>query len=192
MRISFTALSALLLASTILFAGAGQATAGEASGFHIVHVTGTFGEFSPGATAVTYQPMLVPDGAHAEVRSRSSRIFGTGTALAVQALLPRHEYGAHVHTNACGATGDAAGPHYQHIQDPVTPSVDPAYANPRNEIWLDFTTDRLGNGFALADAGWTFGARHPKSVVIHEMHTHTEPGKAGTAGMRLACVNVPF
>jgi Cu-Zn family superoxide dismutase len=93
----------------------------------------------------------------------------------VQALLPKHEYGAHVHANACGATADAAGPHYQHIQDPVSPSVDPAYANPRNEIWLDFTSDKRGNGFALTNVDWTFGARHPKSVVIHEMHTHTDP-----------------
>jgi Cu-Zn family superoxide dismutase len=192
MRISLTALSALLLASTILFAGAGHASAGEPSGFHFVHVSGAFGEFSPGATAVTYQPMLVPDGAHAGVLSRSAPIFGTGAALAVRALLPGHEYGAHVHANACGATGDAAGPHYQHIQDPVTPSVDPAYANPRNEIWLDFTTDKLGNGFAVAKVDWTFGARRPKSVVIHEMHTRTDPGHAGTAGTRLACVNVPF
>ena len=39
----------------------------------------------------------------------------------------------------------AAGSHYQHQADPKQPSVNPDYANPRNEIWLDFTTDATGS-----------------------------------------------
>jgi Cu-Zn family superoxide dismutase len=75
----------------------------------------------------------------------------------------------------------------------VTLSVDPAYANPRNEIWLDFTADRLGTGGRCLQG--RLAARRPwrpKSVVIHETHTNSDPGRAGTAGARLGCVNVDF
>jgi Cu-Zn family superoxide dismutase len=38
-----------------------------------------------------------------------------------------------------------------------------------------------------------FSDRAPASVVIHEAEaTATEPGKAGTAGARIACLDVPF
>jgi Cu-Zn family superoxide dismutase len=70
--------------------------------------------------------------------------------------------------------------------------VDPRYANPRNEIWLDLTTD--GNGYARSSASvdWRLGDRAVGSVVLHAEHTHTGPGHAGTAGPRLACVTVDF
>ncbi|HEY3464235.1 MAG TPA: superoxide dismutase [Amycolatopsis sp.] len=153
---------------------------------------GTFTAYAPGAHAVTYRPDLVPDGARARVFSVSAPHAGTTTTLVVTGLRPGRAYGAHAHTQPCGATGDAAGPHFQHAPDPVKPSVDPAYANPRNEIWLDFTTDRLGTGVGRSTVDWTFGARRPRSVVVHETHTHTDPGHAGTAGARLACLDVGF
>ncbi|GAA1993074.1 superoxide dismutase [Amycolatopsis minnesotensis] len=188
MRFLPAALSALALTA---FA-ATPADATPASTIHTVSVHGTFGAYRPGATASTYQPALVPPGSSAHVFSISSGTLGTSTALAVSGLVPGHHYGAHVHTKPCGATGDAAGPHYQFAQDPVTPSVDPAYANPRNEIWLDFTADATGTGFARSRVGWQFGERRAGSVVIHESHTHTDPGHAGTAGARLACVTAAF
>jgi superoxide dismutase, Cu-Zn family len=59
----------------------------------------------------------------------------------------------------------------------------------RNEIWLDFTADAQGNGFAVATVDWQFpDPRRLRSVVIHEHHTHTD----GTAGARLACITVAF
>ena len=99
--------------------------------------------------------------------------------------------------NACGATGDAAGPHFQNQVDPAAgpgkPSTDPTYANPQNEIWLDLTTDAQGNGTATSTNEWVFPAdRRAQSVIIHEMATMTAPGKAGTAGKRPACMTVPF
>jgi Cu-Zn family superoxide dismutase len=155
--------------------------------------SGTFAAYKPGATAVTYRTDLVPTGATARVLAFSAPSpLGTTTRLLVSGLQPKHQYGAHVHTDSCGATGDAAGPHFQHEPDPVTPSVDPRYANPKNEIWLDFTTDARGRGLARSHVDWQFTDRHPRSVVIHEMHTHTDPGHAGTAGARLACINVGF
>jgi Cu-Zn family superoxide dismutase len=166
----------------------GVATA--SSPVHTTTANGTFAAYAPGAHAVTYRPDLVPAGARAHVFSLSAAHAGTTTSLVVTGLLPGHSYGAHAHALPCGATGDAAGPHFQHVPDPVKPSVDPAYANPRNEIWLDFTTDRIGTGFALSTVDWTFTARRARSVVVHETHTHTDPGHAGTAGARLACLDV--
>jgi Cu-Zn family superoxide dismutase len=186
MRIVPAVLSALIAASALVAATAGQASATTAV---FAHASGTF---STDAPAYTYNPALVPDGASAWVLAVSLPLAGTTTTLAVHGLLPNHEYGAHAHAKACGTTGDAAGPHFQYVPDPVTPSVDPAYANPRNEIWLDFTTDRFGNGHAVSQERWPLTDRHPNSVVIHEMHTHTDPGHAGTAGARLACLNVAF
>lgn len=190
MRIFPTAVSALF-ASALVLSGAGTASAAP-DGTQLVSAHGTFQAYSPDAVAITYKPELVPADADVHVFSLTGDRTGTTTVLAVVGLLPDHEYGAHVHANACGATGDAAGPHFQHQPDPVKPSVDPAYANPRNEIWLDLTTSDQGTAISSSHVDWGFTDRHPGSVVIHEMHTHTDPGHAGTAGARLACVNVAF
>lgn len=148
------------------------------------------GTFATAGDVITYRPDLVPVGAHAAVVSLPTT--GTTVLLGVRGLLPERRYGAHVHTRACGPAPTDAGPHFQHVVDPVQPSVDPAYANPENEIWLDFTTDRRGNAFAVAAVDWRFAERRGGSVVVHETHTHTTPGQAGTAGARLACITVPF
>jgi superoxide dismutase, Cu-Zn family len=148
------------------------------------------------ADAFTYNPALAPEGTNLAVYSTSD---GTSTTvrLEVLGLLPDRGYAAHAHANACGPTGDAAGPHFQNRQDPAAgpgkPSTDPAYANPQNEIWLDLTTDSDGVGEATATVPFTFTDRAPASVIVHEaMATATEPGKAGSAGTRLACLTVPF
>ncbi len=141
-------------------------------------------------TAVTYDRQLVPPGAKVLVAAATGR--RSTVVLVVAGLLPHRTYGAHVHVRPCGATGAAAGPHYQNIVDPVQPSVDPAYANPSNESWLDFTTSGRGHARAVSHVKWDFRAGQANSVVIHEQATRTEPGVAGTAGARVACVTVPF
>jgi Cu-Zn family superoxide dismutase len=80
----------------------------------------------------------------------------------------------------------------QHVADPVQPSVDPAYANARNEIWLDLRTDADGVARSAARVDWAIPPGGAGSVVVHEHGTHTGAGEAGTAGDRLACVDVPF
>ncbi|MCX9190720.1 superoxide dismutase [Carbonactinospora thermoautotrophica] len=157
----------------------------------LVLQSGVFGPYAPGRKAVTYRPDLVPVGARAGVISITST-HGTLVMLAVHGLKPNRQYGAHVHTKPCGAKPADSGPHYQHVKDPVSPSVDPRYANPDNEVWLDFTTDATGTGVAVASQGWMFRPGEANSVVIHAEHTHTEPGHAGTAGERLACLTIPF
>ncbi len=152
------------------------------------HVAGDLTRYSTG----------VPQDARAKVSSVETGDGRTIVTLHVKGLQPFTEYGAHAHTKPCGdpATdpkGLSAGPHFQKVVDPVTPSVNPAYANPRNEIWLDLTTNAAGNGHAKAVVDWQFSSeRRAKSVIIHVQHTATEPGNAGVAGARLACLTVPF
>ncbi|MBK1784865.1 superoxide dismutase family protein [Prauserella cavernicola] len=193
-RIPLALLTTAGAVSAVLLAGGGQALAAPATPIAtpIATAHGTFGEYNDTRTASTYDTELVPEGSRASVFSLSSPVLGTTTKLGVTGLVPDRHYGAHVHTKPCGASGTDAGPHFQHEQDPVSPSTDPAYANPDNEVWLDLHTDARGNGFAVSHVDWSYSERRPASVVLHEHHTATEPGEAGDAGARLACVNVNF
>lgn len=147
---------------------------------------------APPGIAVTYDETLVPVEARAGV-TLVGDAGSTTVMLDVSGLRPDRQYGSHVHTMPCGADGMAAGPHFQHEQDPVSPSVDPAFANAGNEIWLDFKTDASGASTVTSTVPWTFtDDRRAKSVIIHAMQTSTEPGKAGTAGDRVACITVDF
>jgi Cu/Zn superoxide dismutase len=155
-----------------------------------VQVTATF--VTESGVAVTYDVALVKAGAHGAVSAQSAS-GSTTVMLAVRGLEPDRRYGAHAHTQPCGAKGEDAGPHFQNKIDPVQPSVDPKFANPENEIWLDLTTDETGAGSAQTTVPFGFAAdRRPGSVVIHAMETATGPGKAGTAGARAACITVAF
>ena len=141
--------------------------------------------------AYTYDQTAAPPGARLTVTSTGTD-GGTRVEFRAEGLQPNRAYGVHAHVRPCGATGEAAGPHFQHRIDPVQPSVDPAYANPRNEIWLDLRTDGSGSGTATTEVPFGFAERAPASVVVHERPTATGPGKAGTAGGRVACLTVPF
>lgn len=117
---------------------------------------------------------------------------GTYVFLALRGVAPHHHFGIHVHTKPCGTKPDSSGPHYQNAKDPKQPSVNPTYANPRNEVWLDLTTNGSGDGRSQSFVKWHFRPGEARSVVIHEHATSTKAGKAGMAGDRVACINVPF
>ncbi|MGF2208902.1 superoxide dismutase family protein [Streptomyces albidoflavus] len=140
------------------------------------------GAFVP-SEAVTYDLDLLPAAAWIRVGQAVSRSETTVVAE-VRGLRPGRAYGAHVHTGVCGADPQAAKGHYQHKVDPVQPSTDPAYVNPYNEVWLDFTTDAEGAGRAVARHSWGFRPGQAASVVIHDQQ--------GGAGARLGCFSVPF
>ncbi len=156
-----------------------------------VEQSGTLAPPTGAEDAYTYDRSAAPAGAELTVAS-SATDGGTRVELTVDGLAPNRTYGVHAHVNPCGETGDAAGPHFQNVQDPVSPSVDPAYANPRNEIWLDVRTDADGAGSATTKVPFDFAGRAPASVVLHETPTSIAAGEAGTAGGRLACLTVPF
>jgi Cu-Zn family superoxide dismutase len=173
-------------------AAAGSPPASSSGGSRFIAAPAVFGTWNAAQppAAVTYDQHLVPVGAAAvALAARGPR---TVVGLALQGLPPDHRFGAHVHQKACGTSGADAGPHYQNVSDPVQPSVDPTYANPRNEVWLDFTTDAGGRAIAFTSVGWDFRAGGARSIVIHEHHTDTSAGMAGTAGARVACINVPL
>jgi Cu-Zn family superoxide dismutase len=159
-----------------------------------LHGQGTLAAPALSSTAETYNPALAPVGARVSAMLTPS---GSSTAaeLTVSGMLPNRSYAAHAHTNVCGQTGAAAGPHYQNRIDPAAtpqkPSSDPQYANPRNEVWLEVHTDATGSGTARTTVPFVFGDRGPGSIVVHEaMETETTPGKAGQAGARIACLTL--
>ncbi|MDP9981482.1 hypothetical protein J2W14_000862 [Pseudarthrobacter oxydans] len=134
--IGLTALGAFLVAcSGTSPAGTPSASASPAEAPVASKAEGNFAAWAEGNVANTYNPDLVPIGAKAEA-TVPVRGEGTETKLMVQALIPNRHYGAHAHAHVkpCGVDGAAAGPHYQDRIDPVSPSVDPAYANAKNEI----------------------------------------------------------
>ncbi|MEU9170690.1 superoxide dismutase family protein [Streptomyces sp. NPDC048420] len=189
------AVAAIGIAAGVV-ATAGAATPHDTSKAPVrkVVVATTFSPVSDvaGAKAVTYNPDLVPAGARVQVKEELRRGGGTRIELRLRGLVPNRVYGAHVHTKPCGALPADAGPHYQDRVDPTQPSVDPVYANPLNEVWLDLATNKDGSDRSVSIVGWQFREGGARSVVLHEMGTAMHPGHAGTAGARLACVNVPF
>lgn len=166
-----------------------------------VAVISSFAPAAEADTAYSYDPALVPAGAGVAVGSLEAGRRATLTVLAVSGLVADRRYSAHVHTSPCATDPTAAGPHYQHRKDPVTPSVDPRYANRQNEVWLVddrdreatwFTTDDTGSAVVLVVNPWQYGERRGGSVVVHANATATAPGVAGTAGARIGCVTVDF
>ncbi|NXY95007.1 superoxide dismutase family protein [Streptomyces sp. BR123] len=190
-------MTTVFAASLALTAGVGTPSPEQGA----VSVSGAFlpvGDTGYGAVtdetgygAVTYAPGAVPIGSRIRVTERTGD-QGTRFELRLEGVGAGRTFGAHVHRNPCGKDPAAAGAHYQDAVDPVQPSVDPVYANPRNEAWLDLATDAHGRGRSQTTVGWRIRVGEAGSVVVHEHATHTGPGHAGSAGPRLACITVPF
>ncbi|HEX3540447.1 MAG TPA: hypothetical protein VHT75_08390, partial [Acidimicrobiales bacterium] len=128
-------------------------------------VTATFGHDD---AADNYDKALVPDGSKVFVAENVHDGLTT-VVLDVRGLVPNHAYGAHAHAKPCGPKPEDAGAHYQHNADPVKPSVNHAFANPMNEIWLDFTTDAKGNATKASTVDWAFGATPAGVTVVHRL-----------------------
>src|SRR5699024_2144072 len=105
---------------------------------------GVFADPAEATNAFTYDTDDVPVGSKAWV-TVDEHDSKTSVTLKVAGLLPDHDYGAHAHQKACGMAPSDSGPHYQNVPDPQAtsddPSSDPQYANPDNEVWMDFTPD---------------------------------------------------
>ncbi|MGB9281609.1 MAG: superoxide dismutase [Pseudonocardiaceae bacterium] len=159
--------------------------------------SGAFTSPDPASKAITYNPALAPVDA-AVLASVIPSGYGYSRAMAtvaVAGLLPNRSYAVDAHTNACGATGEDAGPYYQNRIDPAArssaSSTNPRYANPRNEIWLDVRTDAAGEGTSQATMPFGFTDRRPGSILLHEARTTaTAPGQAGDAGAPIGCVTL--
>jgi Cu-Zn family superoxide dismutase len=195
-----TAALAVAAAGAALVVVAATVPAGAATG--PVDAGGTFALPAAATTAFTYDVGQVPVGARVEVHAVPTGGGRTVVTLHAWGLLPDETYGAHAHYLPCGATGAAAGAHYQDLADPAVngsltaASTNPVFANPDNEVWLDLETNPAGNGRAQTVVPWSFrptASSGPRSVILH-LNTTSTGGSvpAGNAGARLACVTVPF
>ncbi|MFG2497283.1 superoxide dismutase family protein [Streptomyces sp. NPDC048441] len=172
------------VATAVLAAGGGVA-GGDGEPCYWVRTEARFAPptaFIP-SSAITYDKRLVPAASWIQVVQRG-RPGDMSVTVRVKGMKPGHAYGAHVHQKPCGADPAAAGGHYQDHKDPVQPSKDPAYVNPDNEVWLDFTAGPDGSGTASARHDWEFRKGGAGSVVLHR--------EQGGAGDRVACFTVPF
>jgi len=138
-------------------------------------------------------PLQLPAGARLVVHATYPDNGTTVVTLQLTGAGASREYGAHAHKAPCTAASAAAGGHFQNVPNPYPLNpTDPAYANPSNEVWLDVVTNEAGNGRAQTIVPWQPGTSRPMSVVIHALHTSTDQGTAGTAGLRVGCMTVPF
>jgi Cu-Zn family superoxide dismutase len=184
-----TAIGAVLPAACA-YQGAGMPGASAIT----LHGEGALTEPSSTSSTDTYNPALAPVGARLTATMTPSG-ESTTAALTVSGLLPNRGYAVHAHLFRCNTTPEAAGPHYQNRIDPAatpeTPSTNPEYANPSNEIWLDVRTDAAGAGTSRTTVPFVFTDRGPGSIVVHEAaETATGPGQAGRAGDRIACLTL--
>jgi superoxide dismutase, Cu-Zn family len=189
--------AALTVATGASVPASATAPAGSTARYSVS--TGTFDVPATATSAFTYDVTQVPVGARIVVQAVKIAHHKTLIRLRVRGLLPGETYGAHVHYLACGATGAAAGAHYQNTPDPATggsetvSSTNPAYANPTNEVWLDFVTDAKGKGRAYTVVDWRLrppAAGTTRSVILHIDPTSTGGTvPPGNAGARLGCLN---
>lgn len=113
----------------------------------------------------------------------------TKVRLDLTGLPPSRVFGAHVHKLSCAEM--KAGPHYQHTEFPATTvATDNTYANAANEIWLDFQTDAQGRAIREVTQQFRIVSERAKAVILHDLLSSNDPGKGGTAGARLACINL--
>ena len=128
----------------------------------------------------------IPTTMQGSVEAFSAGLSNMRVKLSVSGLTASRPYGSHLHKLACD--DNKAGAHYQHNAAPDGGAADPMYANSKNEVWLDFVTDAMGAGSKEATVEWIPRTGEAKSVVIHDQMTKND----GTAGAKLACINMEF
>lgn len=115
------------------------------------------------------------------VQTPSGKTIVTLHVTGLDPALAGRTFGAHVHVNACGPTGAAAGGHYKNLD---LPASDPE----AREVWLDFTVGPDGTASSRAERPWVF-VSSARSVIVHAEATDET---TGAAGARLACTDTPF
>ncbi len=170
--LAFTVAVAGLLALGAVPASAQGAAVASASGAMIPNPS-----FAANSTD-TVNPAI---GAEASVHLVVGADGRTIVTLHVKGMPADRSFGAHLHRDPCSIS--FGGPHYQ------APTGTPAgFADPDHEVWLDFTTNKAGNGHSHAVVPFEVqpGAR---SVIVHQ-GDHTGPGGVVAPSQRLACLNV--
>lgn len=160
----------------------------------VVFGSGTLTMPNSTSKAITYDPSLAPIGA-AMTATVIPTSEGSTAQLTVLGLLPNRGYAVYAYDRPCGETADAAGTRFQDHLDPAatsaSPSTNPKYANPDNEIWLDVRTDAAGAGTAATTIPFVLTDRVPRSFVVHDAtQTPTGPDQVADIGARIACLTL--
>jgi superoxide dismutase, Cu-Zn family len=112
---------------------------------------------------------------------------GMTVSLSVSGLVADRGFGSHVHKLECPPPTSAGG-HFQHTPNPDGGVNDPEFANPMNEVWLDFTTNDAGVGMGSATVNFVPPPGGAKAIIVHDKLT----GDGGLAGPKLACLPFAF
>lgn len=160
----------------------------------VVFGSGTLTMPNSTSKAITYDPDLAPIGA-AMTATIIPTSEGSTAQLTVLGLLPDRGYAVYAYNKACGPTAGSAGTRFQNHLDPAatpsTPSTDPRYTNPDNEIWLDLRTDDDGTGTSATNIPFVLTDRVPRAFVVHDgMHTPRNSAQAADIGARIACLTL--
>lgn len=122
------------------------------------------------------------DDAEARVHAVTTGSGRTVVTLHVSGLPGERVYGAHVHVGSCAQAGLG---HYMHAGE--------AGATPDNEVWLDVAVNAAGHGSAQSVVDWTFRQDPAEGSVARSVVVHAQPtAPNGTAGQKLACLDVDF
>jgi Cu-Zn family superoxide dismutase len=113
---------------------------------------------------------------------------GLQITLSVSGLPAARGFGSHLHKLACNNM--SAGGHFQHMPAAAADAAvsDPAFANPSNEVWLDFTTDDAGAAMSSASVSWIPPDGGAAAIIVHDRLT----SDGGIAGPKLACLPFPL
>lgn len=111
---------------------------------------------------------------------------GMEVTLMVSGLPASRDFGSHLHKTECEM--GMAGGHYQHMPAPDGGATDPVFANPDNEVWLDFTTSATGTATSTTRVGFAPPPGSAKAIIVHDRKT----GDGGVAGAKLACLPFAF
>ena len=163
--------------------GSTDASPGDGAAMRIAISNGTWTVFPVGDGGTAANPIM---GIMGTAEALAAPNGGMRLTLSVTGLPASRTFGSHLHSAPCNM--NMAGPHYQNMPFPDGGSAtDPAYANPDNEAWLDFTTDASGAASSETTVDWRprAGAR---AVVVHALQTM----EGGVAGARLACTDITF
>ena len=144
------------------------------------------------ATPATYDSALVPVGASATVNA-SEAATRTTVTLAVTGCRRPPLWRARPHQAVRRRREGRGAALPVHARPGDAEAVRPRLRQQRERDLARLTTDAAGSGRATSTVPWAFPAdRRAASVIIHAMPTSTEPGKAGGAGNRAACLTVGF
>jgi len=111
---------------------------------------------------------------------------GMEVTLMVSGLPNNRDFGSHVHKAECDM--GMAGGHYQHTPAPDGGATNPTFANPDNEVWLDFMTSGTGTATSTASVDFVPPAGSANAIIVHDRKT----GDGGVAGPKLACLPFAF